>query len=75
MLMIAGPKGMDPAVVKRLHDGFRKAMADPAFQKVLDADNQTVIYMDAEACRRYGAERFEEERKIVAEFGLAQPQQ
>jgi tripartite-type tricarboxylate transporter receptor subunit TctC len=74
MLMIAGPKGMDPAVVKRLHDGFRKAMADPAFQKVLDADNQTVIYMDAEACRRYGAERFEEERRIVAEFGLAQPQ-
>jgi tripartite-type tricarboxylate transporter receptor subunit TctC len=74
MLLIAGPKGMDPAVVRRLHDAFRKAAFDPAFQKVLDNDNQTTIYMDAQACARYAAERFEEERKIVAEFGLATPQ-
>lgn len=74
MLMIAGPKGMDPALVRQLHDVFRKAMFDPAFQKVLDNDNQAVIYMDAAACAKYGAERFEEERKIVAEFGLAQQQ-
>ena len=73
MLMIAGPKGMDPAVARTLHDAFRKAMADPAFQRVLDADNQTALYMDAETIRRYAIERFEEERKIVAEFGLASP--
>ena len=30
---IAGPKGMDPAVVKRLHDAFKKSLDDP---KVLD---------------------------------------
>ena len=72
MLMIAGPKGMDPAIAKTLHDVFRKAMFDPLFQKVLDNDNQAAIYMDAEACRKYGIERFEEERKIVADFGLAQ---
>lgn len=74
MLLIAGPKGMDPAVVKTLHDAFRKAAFDPAFQKVLDSDDQAVLYMDAAACAKYGQERFEEERKIVAEFGLAQPQ-
>jgi tripartite-type tricarboxylate transporter receptor subunit TctC len=74
LLMLAGPKGMDPAVVRRLHDVFRKAAYDPAFQKVLDGDNQAVIYMDADACRKYALERFEEERKIVAEFGLAQQQ-
>ena len=72
MLIIAGPKGMDPAVAKTLHDAFRKAAFDPVFQKVLDNDNQTTIYMDAEACRKYALERFEEERKIVAEFGLTQ---
>src|SRR3954463_4361877 len=33
---IAGPKGMDPKVVKILHDGFRKAMDDPGYQKVLE---------------------------------------
>ena len=74
MLLIAGPKGMDPAVVKTLHDAFRKAAVDPAFQKVLDSDDQAVLDMDAAACAKYGQERFEEERRIVAEFGLAQPQ-
>ena len=74
LLMIAGPKGMDPAVVRRIHDVFRKAAFDPAFQKVLDGDNQAVIYMDADACRKLELERFEVERKIVAEFGLAQQQ-
>ena len=62
----------DPGVAKTLHDAFRKAAFDPLFQKVLDNDNQAVIYMDAEACRKYALERLEEERKIVAEFGLAQ---
>ena len=33
---IAGPKGMDPKVVKILHDAIRKAMDDPAYQKVLE---------------------------------------
>jgi len=28
---LAGPKSMDPKVVKILHDAFRKGMADPAF--------------------------------------------
>lgn len=74
MLIIAGPKGMDPGVARTLHDAFRKAAFDPVFQKVLDNDNQTTIYMDAEACRKYALERFEEERRIVADFGLAQQQ-
>jgi tripartite-type tricarboxylate transporter receptor subunit TctC len=26
---LVGPKGMDPAVVKALHDAFKKAMDDP----------------------------------------------
>lgn len=75
MLLIAGPKGMDPAVVKTLHDAFKKASFDPVFQKVLDNDNQTTIYMDAEQIRKYAAEQFEEQRKVVVEYGLAAPQQ
>ena len=74
MLLVAGPKGMDPAVVKTLHDAFRKAAFDPSFQKVLDNDNQTTIYMDAEQIRKYAAEQFEEQRKVVVEYGLAAPQ-
>ena len=32
---IAGPKGMDPKIVKILHDAFKKGMEDPAYKKVL----------------------------------------
>lgn len=71
---VCGPKNMDPAVVKTLHDAFRKAAFDPSFQKVLDNDNQTTIYMDAEQIRKYAAEQFEEQRKVVVEYGLAAPQ-
>ena len=30
---ITGPKGMDPKIVKILHDALKKGMMDPAFQK------------------------------------------
>ncbi|GAA4406929.1 tripartite tricarboxylate transporter substrate binding protein [Quisquiliibacterium transsilvanicum] len=70
MLGIGGPKGMDPAVVKVLHDAFRKASRDPAFQRVLFADNQPEIYMDSEAFRKYAAEQYEIDRKAVQELGL-----
>ena len=72
LLMIGGPAGMDPAVVRTLHDAFKAAAFDPAFQKVLDADNQTTTYVDQEGCQRYALERFEEEREIVETYGLAE---
>jgi tripartite-type tricarboxylate transporter receptor subunit TctC len=37
---LVGPKGMDPAVVKALHDAFKKAMDDPQHLAVLDQLNQ-----------------------------------
>ncbi len=33
---IAGPKHMDPKIVQRLQDGFKKAMDEPAHQALLD---------------------------------------
>lgn len=41
---IAGPKGMDPKVVKVLHDAFKKGMEDPAFQKTLDKFFMVPLY-------------------------------
>ncbi|MEZ5850170.1 MAG: tripartite tricarboxylate transporter substrate binding protein [Hyphomicrobiaceae bacterium] len=32
----AGPKGMDPAVVQKLHDAFKKSLADPKVKAVMD---------------------------------------
>jgi hypothetical protein len=41
---IAGPKGMDPRVVKTLHDAFKKAIDDPENQKVLQQLDQVYWY-------------------------------
>ncbi len=41
---LAGPKGMDPAVVRKLHDAFKKAMDDPRHIEVLKQLNQDAWY-------------------------------
>jgi tripartite-type tricarboxylate transporter receptor subunit TctC len=41
---LAGPKGMDPAVVRKLHDAFKKAMDDPRHVEVLRQLNQDAWY-------------------------------
>lgn len=69
-LGIGGPKGMDPAVVKLLHDAFRKASKDQAFLEILDMENQPELYMDSVAYARAAAEQFESDRRFVAELGL-----
>src|SRR6187401_1372423 len=41
---IAGPKGMDPKVVAKLHDAFKKAVDDPAVQATLAKYDMVVNY-------------------------------
>ncbi|RYE49934.1 MAG: tripartite tricarboxylate transporter substrate binding protein, partial [Hyphomicrobiales bacterium] len=41
---IAGPKGMDPKVVAKLDDAFRKAVEDPAVQATMVRLDQVVNY-------------------------------
>lgn len=69
-LGIGGPKGMDPAVVRVLHDAFRKASKDPGFLKVIEMENQPELYLDSAAYARAAAEQFESDRRFVRELGL-----
>ncbi len=68
---IGGPKGMDPAVVKVLHDAFRKTLEDPKVLETLDKFYQPVIYMGSDEYTRYGAQTFEAERATIERMGLA----
>ena len=68
---IGGPKGMDPAVVKVLHDAFRKTLEDPKVLETLDKFYQPVIYMGSDDYKRYGAQTFEAERATIERMGLA----
>ena len=68
---IGGPKGMDPAIVKVLHDGFRKTLEDPAVLATLDKFFQPVIYMNSADYQAYGERTFKAEKATIERLGLA----
>lgn len=67
---IGGPKGMDPKIVKRLHDTFRKALDDPEFLKLLDRYDTVSSYMSTEDYTRWAREQYAIEKTVVEKFGL-----
>jgi len=67
---IAGPKGMDPKVVKTLHDAFKKGMEDPAYQKILEKYDMEPFYKNSEDYAKYVKELCEEEKENMEKMGL-----
>jgi tripartite-type tricarboxylate transporter receptor subunit TctC len=68
---IGGPKGMDPAVVRQLHDAFKKTLDDPAVLASFDKYDQSVIYMNTEDYTRFAREQYAREKVIIERLGLA----
>lgn len=68
---LAGPKGMDPAVVRVLHDAFRKAMDEPRHQEILDQLNQDVWYRSGDDYARWAREVHQRDRALIERLGLA----
>jgi tripartite-type tricarboxylate transporter receptor subunit TctC len=68
---IVGPKGMDPAVMKTLHDAFKKAMDDPRHQEVMEQLNQQVWYRSGEDYRKWAADTFQRDKALIERLGLA----
>jgi tripartite-type tricarboxylate transporter receptor subunit TctC len=68
---IAGPKGMEPAVVKTLHDAFKKAMEDPKHLEVLAQLNQEVWYRNGEDYAAWARETFARDKALIERLGLA----
>jgi tripartite-type tricarboxylate transporter receptor subunit TctC len=67
---LCGPAGMDAAVVRTLHDGFRAALHDPAHLAVLKRLDQPVEYLDSAAYARFMAETIVQEQRRVERLGL-----
>jgi tripartite-type tricarboxylate transporter receptor subunit TctC len=67
---LVGPKGMDPAVVKALHDAFKKAMDDTQHLAVLDQLNQPVWYKNSADYAAWARETLVKERKLIERLGL-----
>jgi tripartite-type tricarboxylate transporter receptor subunit TctC len=68
---IAGPKGMDPKVIAKLHDAFKKAIEEPALLENLAKYDMVANYKSTEDYRKFVTEQIESERKVVESLGLA----
>ena len=69
---IGGPKGMDPKVVKTLHDAFRKGLDDPDFVRTMEQYDQVKSYLGTEDYTRWTREQYAVEKGVVERFGLKQ---
>ncbi len=67
---IVGPKGMDPAVVKTLHDAFKKAIDDPEHDKVLKQLDQVYWYKSSQDYAKWATEQYVSERALIERLGL-----
>jgi tripartite-type tricarboxylate transporter receptor subunit TctC len=70
---IGGPKGMDPVLVERLNEVFKKTLDDPKVLATLDRYDQPVIYMDSAAYTRFAHDTYKEEKETIESLGLAKP--
>ena len=68
---IAGPKGMDPKIVVKLHDAFKKALEDPAVITTLAKFDMVPNYKNTEDYKKFVVEVTESERKVIDKLGLA----
>ncbi len=67
---IVGPKGMDPKVVRILHDAFKKAMDDPEHARVLAQLDQVYWYKSSEDYAKWAAETAVTEKATIERLGL-----
>ena len=68
---LVGPKGMDPAVVKTLHDAFKKAMDDPKHAELMTQLNQSVWYRSGDDYKKWAQETFVKDKALIERLGLA----
>jgi tripartite-type tricarboxylate transporter receptor subunit TctC len=67
---LAGPKGMDPKVVKILHDAFKKGMEEPSFAATLKTFDQEPFYLNSEDYHKSAMQQIAEQKQLVEELGL-----
>lgn len=67
------PRGTPPAVIKRLHDAFKKAMEEPSYVQALAKYDMVPIYMSSAAYQKFAQDTFQREKALIDKLGLARP--
>ena len=67
---IAAPRDTPPAVVKRLHDGFKQAMEQASYTSALAKYDMQPMYMSSAAYLKFAQDTFVREKALVEKLGL-----
>lgn len=67
---LAGPKGVDPRIVRKLHDALKKGLEDPVHVKVLNDLSQPLLYKNSADYEKYAMELIAEQQDIIQKLGL-----
>ena len=73
-LSLVAPRGTPTDVVKKLHDGFKKAMEEPSYVQTLARYDMLPIYMDSAQYARFALDTFLREKALVEKLGLFKAQ-
>ena len=69
---LVAPAGLDPEILAALHEGFRRALHDPAHLAVLARLDQPLQYLNSADYARNMAETIDMEEARVKRLGLNQ---
>lgn len=67
---LAGPKGMDPKVVKTLHDAFKTALFSEKSMEVMTQLNQEPVYRNSEDYREWAIATYAKDKALIEHLGL-----
>jgi tripartite-type tricarboxylate transporter receptor subunit TctC len=67
---LAGPKGMDPAHVRILHDAFARALRDPLVLTTLERFDQQTAYLDSADYAASVKATVAEQKTMIEKLGL-----
>ena len=68
---LIGPKGMPPAVVKRLHDALKQAMEEAPFKQALARYEMEPQYMGTADFQAFAGKTMKQQKEILDTLGLS----
>ena len=67
---IGAPKGMDPAIIAKLREAFRKAVTDADFLATCDRIDTPVMYLDQPDYEKYIAATYRKDTQLIERLKL-----
>jgi tripartite-type tricarboxylate transporter receptor subunit TctC len=67
---VGAPRGLDPAVERRLREAFRSAALSPEFKSACDKIDSPVLYLDGPDYEKYAAAVYKKETQLIDKLKL-----